>query len=449
MCCSQTRLIMANRPRNKNTQFRNRTQHRAASSAIKKRPRAPRARIVDARQRIMLKKRKTVTDARDVLAKMAKTQDARSKILKMREARNGAGLVSGSVRAIGSNILQKTDRNGKISLVTSKNKQSTSDMNLAIQQQLGLVQSRKKPHLKQPRTSVSVTRKSAVRNLPPALISKTILNDLDYNPPPLQPTFDPYAHNYLDPDSLLKLSMPSHRISAVPMVGPPLSTRRHQQLRLSSRSELVGPGVSDWRSYPSPLARGRMTAGYIDLDAPEDEDMPLVSPVKQTIFMHGTSRSSNVHSRLDTNPAQGQSHGIFSMPTKTKVVVPAGHRIVVSNLQQTVTQDDIRELFEDIGQLLVARLVRPGTAEVIYKNLKDAQKAVDTYHNRQLDGQPMKCLLVNKRPLNNPTGPALSASKQDPTGLIVAINKKAANPKTVEKLVPDLQTIHKVLFQRN
>lgn len=78
------------------------------------------------------------------------------------------------------------------------------------------------------------------------------------------------------------------------------------------------------------------------MDAPEDEEMPLVSPVKQTIFMQGTSRSSNVHSRLDTSPIQNQSHGIFSVPTKTKVVVPAGHRIVVSNLQQTVTQDDIR-----------------------------------------------------------------------------------------------------------
>lgn len=58
--------------------------------------------------------------------------------------------------------------------------------------------------------------------------------------------------------------------------------------------------------------------------------------------------------------------------------------------------------------MLAARLVRPGVAEVIYKNLKDAQKAVDTYHNRQLDGQPMKCLLVNKRPFNNPTAPPLA-----------------------------------------
>lgn len=51
-----------------------------------------------------------------------------------------------------------------------------------------------------------------------------------------------------------------------------------------------------------------------------------------------------------------------------------------------------------MGELLISRLVRPGIAEVIYKTLKDATKAVETYHNRQLDGHPMKCLLVNPRP---------------------------------------------------
>lgn len=47
--------------------------------------------------------------------------------------------------------------------------------------------------------------------------------------------------------------------------------------------------------------------------------------------------------------------------------------------------------------MLESRLVRPGTAEVIYKTLEDAQRAVDLYHNRQLDGQPMNCLLVTPR----------------------------------------------------
>lgn len=84
---------------------------------------------------------------------------------------------------------------------------------------------------------------------------------------------------------------------------------------------------------------------------------------------------------------------------------------MVSNLHSSVTQSDIKELFEDIGELYEARLVRPGVAEVIYNTIKDAEKAVETYHNRQLDGQPMKCLLVNPRASNKPTAPAIKTSK--------------------------------------
>lgn len=111
---------------------------------------------------------------------------------------------------------------------------------------------------------------------------------------------------------------------------------------------------------------------------------------------------------------------------------------------------------------MVARLVRPGTAEVIYKNLRDAQKAVDTYHNRQLDGQPMKCLLVNKRPTNNPTAPALSTQSATEGlvfiyfflynkfmfNLFFRILSSSRTKVTTDKLVPDISTIHKVLFQR-
>jgi hypothetical protein len=36
----------------------------------------------------------------------------------------------------------------------------------------------------------------------------------------------------------------------------------------------------------------------------------------------------------------------------------------------------------------------PGTAEVVYVNKADAVKAVEVYHNRQLDGKAMKCNIV-------------------------------------------------------
>jgi hypothetical protein len=38
--------------------------------------------------------------------------------------------------------------------------------------------------------------------------------------------------------------------------------------------------------------------------------------------------------------------------------------------------------------------VAPGHAEVTFINKTDAARAVEIYHNRQLDGKPMKCQMV-------------------------------------------------------
>ena len=103
-----------------------------------------------------------------------------------------------------------------------------------------------------------------------------------------------------------------------------------------------------------------------------------------------------------------------------------GTKIVIQNLQTSVTQvsqigctfpshccccsqEDILELFGDIGALRRAKLVNPGHAEVTFINKADAARwetmarekiskiyfrAVEIYHNRQLDGKPMKCTMV-------------------------------------------------------
>ncbi|XP_026804123.1 uncharacterized protein LOC113547807 isoform X3 [Rhopalosiphum maidis] len=82
---------------------------------------------------------------------------------------------------------------------------------------------------------------------------------------------------------------------------------------------------------------------------------------------------------------------------------PIGHKIIISNLEPSVTCEDIRELFADIGDLLESKVIRPGVAEVIYNRRADAIQAVDVYHNRQLDGRPMKCDMVRNAGSN--TGP--------------------------------------------
>lgn len=106
-------------------------------------------------------------------------------------------------------------------------------------------------------------------------------------------------------------------------------------------------------------------------------------------------RDNSAKSRLDSPPKTLRAAPGSSRP---KPAAPStGYRIVVSNLQPNVTHEDIKELFEDVGDLLISRLVKAGVAEVVYKTYKDASKAVETYHNRQLDGHPMKCLLVHTR----------------------------------------------------
>lgn len=119
--------------------------------------------------------------------------------------------------------------------------------------------------------------------------------------------------------------------------------------------------------------------------------------------------SYEMRSRLEHAPDPHASMGIFAK--EAPPVHSGGYRIVVSNLHTSVTQSDIKELFEDIGELYESRIVRPGVAEVIYKSLADAETAVDTYHNRQLDGLPMNCLLVNPRASGKPTAPAIKTSR--------------------------------------
>lgn len=52
----------------------------------------------------------------------------------------------------------------------------------------------------------------------------------------------------------------------------------------------------------------------------------------------------------------------------------------------------------DIGELVSAKLIHPGVAEVVYRDEENAKRAVEVYHCRQLDGQPMICHLVAKTP---------------------------------------------------
>jgi len=73
-----------------------------------------------------------------------------------------------------------------------------------------------------------------------------------------------------------------------------------------------------------------------------------------------------------------------------------GFRVVISNLHESVSLDDIMELFGDIGPMKNARVVKPGVADVVFVNQHEAISAFKTYNRRELDGLPMSVELQFK-----------------------------------------------------
>ncbi|XP_055828984.1 THO complex subunit 4D-like isoform X1 [Solanum dulcamara] len=85
-------------------------------------------------------------------------------------------------------------------------------------------------------------------------------------------------------------------------------------------------------------------------------------------------------------------------------VLESGTKLYVSNLDIGVTNEDIRELFSEMGELVRFAIHydkngRPsGAAEVVFARRSDAFQALKRYNNVQLDGKPMKIEIIGSNP---------------------------------------------------
>lgn len=360
--------------------------------------------VVDARMKIIQKKRSQIRDARDKLVEIARNSgDARLRLLKRK----------GKLPP-GNGILKK--RPSPAAKIYIGEMDVDYDMEVDIRRPIGpLKRTVRNEMFTVPSTMPPLPNFSRnVRNSPPPQSSSS-----SWNSDP----FDCYEVHTSRP--------------VVQKAPPPAPLPHYDDLpprRVSGRVRSPPP--------PHPMYA---------------EDRPHLSSTMRARLERAPnpSDSMGIFSKMPPEEQQQQSssrhhhhHHHHQQPLSPSPSPPiSGYRIVVSNLHSSVTQNDIKELFEDIGDLLESRLVRPGVAEVIYRTHKDAEEAVDTYHNRQLDGQPMKCLLVKPRSFNKPTAPAISYASSSRPLKPSSLTSSSASKKSHVEI--DIDALHTVLFRRD
>ncbi|XP_015056383.1 THO complex subunit 4A-like [Solanum pennellii] len=118
---------------------------------------------------------------------------------------------------------------------------------------------------------------------------------------------------------------------------------------------------------------------------------------------HATKRPApySVHA-----PESTWDHDMFADHNSSSVRGPGvsgigiGIKLLISNLDYAVSNEDIKELFLEAGDIKRYSIHydksgrSKGTAEVIFSRRRDAEAAIKRYNNVQLDGKPMKIELA-------------------------------------------------------
>lgn len=88
---------------------------------------------------------------------------------------------------------------------------------------------------------------------------------------------------------------------------------------------------------------------------------------------------------------RGNQPQAAAAPTRNipKGGLTTGTKVIVTNLETGVTEQDMKDLFETVGPLKSVKMTAAGVSEVVFRKSNDAAKAFKQYNHVVLDGRPM------------------------------------------------------------
>ncbi|CAF3370867.1 unnamed protein product [Rotaria socialis] len=164
------------------------------------------------------------------------------------------------------------------------------------------------------------------------------------------------------------------------------SHRRHPSTTIDDEDRVSHQTIDDDLYEPSvkrTASSARKTTTTSTTTTTTDKEMQGSSIVLPTGSVKRTSAGVPISSRITSNTST------VSKPTSTIQSNSTPGTILVTNLQPSVTEEDVIELFGEIGRINEITTLSQGCVQIIYAKREHGEQAVAKYHNRLLDGQFM------------------------------------------------------------
>ncbi|XP_042958863.1 THO complex subunit 4A-like isoform X1 [Carya illinoinensis] len=154
------------------------------------------------------------------------------------------------------------------------------------------------------------------------------------------------------------------------------------------RNRASGPGPGPARHFPNRVAN--RTAPYAAVKVTWGSDLfPLFLSSHASIPLHA--------------PETTWQHDLYGEENLGRSsAIETGTKLFLSNLDYGVSNEDLKELFAEVGDLKRYSIHydrsgrSKGTAEVVFSRRGDAEAAVKRYNNVQLDGKLMKIEIMGR-----------------------------------------------------
>ncbi|XP_071107987.1 uncharacterized protein [Haliotis cracherodii] len=399
----------------------------------------------DARKKIIaLKTNKGTYDARSRIAISPPNQQQQVTITGIGKVSQGAeGTFMRTANSAGSHQIQKT---GLITRTLNNTPSQSSESGIASRIQLtngGLQVTRAIP-------SATVSFEGSMLT-----VTKRTQQYQQEEEPPQSETQDNQYSQYNEMDSFEDendLNLGSYSEEIKPQLLQIKKTIRTTPFPVESAPKSVPAMSTLKRKAPQP-AKVQSSGPLKFVKPPGGPHIPIIVPPKKAKMTAPVAKPVVKQTKVQVKePVEEEEE------TTQDILSPLqGYRVYVTNLHPVVNQDDIIELFGAIGALRKAKLIKQGTAEVVYVKKDDSLKAVQKYHNRELDGLPMQVkLLTSTTATVKVPAPApveaddnADASKQGPLKLL----KQASSASSILRAQAEAESavepslVHRALFK--